>query len=306
VNDAKQVLVFGATGHMGGAATRELLRRGWRVRAVTRNPGGEKAVSLAALGAEVVAGEMEDRASLEAAFDGIKRVFSVQSWTIAGVEGEARQGKLVADVAHSARVEHLVFGSAGTGEVNTGVPHFESKIEVEAHMRKLDLPVTIIRPGPFMELLTEKDFYPAMGAWGTEPKIVGWHTPKPWVAVRDIGVAIANAFDDRNRWLGREVDLFGDVKSLAQCQDVFVAIDGKKPFRLPMPLWLFGRMAGNELVIMWRWLAGWIAQKGPDHLWEMVASGREICPELLDLESWLRLERAKGSNVDVESRVRVR
>ena len=39
----EQVLIFGATGNMGGAATRELLKRGWQVRAVTRNPQSEKA-----------------------------------------------------------------------------------------------------------------------------------------------------------------------------------------------------------------------------------------------------------------------
>ena len=50
MNGNKNVLVFGATGNIGGAAARELLARGWQVRAVTRDPSGDKASALAQIG----------------------------------------------------------------------------------------------------------------------------------------------------------------------------------------------------------------------------------------------------------------
>ncbi len=288
MNDAKKVLVLGATGNVGGATTRELLERGWSVRAVTRNPSSEKALAVAKLGAEVVQGDMEDRASLEAAINGIKRVFSVQNPFISGSEGEVRQGKLVAEVAHRAGIEHLVYSSAGTGEPDTGVPHFQTKVEIEAHMKKLGIPLTVIRPAPFMELLVQKEFYPAVGPWGAEPKVLGWDTPIPWVAVKDIGIAAANIFENHEKWRGRDVTLFGDVKTFSECRATFVAIDGKKPFRLPLPLWLVRKMAGNELILMWQWMVGWIAELGKEGLEEIAESSREACPEPLDMESWLR------------------
>ena len=68
MNENKQVLVFGATGNVGGAVARELLARGWSVRAVTRNPQSEKAQALAKIGAYLVQADMEDRGSLAAAF----------------------------------------------------------------------------------------------------------------------------------------------------------------------------------------------------------------------------------------------
>lgn len=287
MSDKKQVLIFGATGNMGGAATRELLMRGWQVRAVTRDPGSEKAVALSNLGAEVVQGDMEDRASLEAVFDGIRKVFSVQSWTKSGVDGEARQGKLVAEVARWAGVDHLVYGSAGTGDPDTGVPHFQVKLEVEAFMRQLGLPFTVVRPGPFMELMSEKEFYPTLATWGVEPKIVGWHKPLPWVAVRDLGIAIAEIFQHRDAWVGREISLMGDVKSLDECRDAFETINGKKPARVPVPLWLFRKMAGDEFILMWQWLNNWLPDDDPSRLWEMVEASRQLNPALLDLESWL-------------------
>ena len=59
------VLVTGATGRQGGAVARELLAKGHKVRALTRRPDGAEARNLARLGAEVVAGDLDDTASLE-------------------------------------------------------------------------------------------------------------------------------------------------------------------------------------------------------------------------------------------------
>lgn len=286
----RQVLIFGATGNVGGATTREMLRRGWQVRAVTRNPASEKARALAALGAEVVQGDMDDRASLDRVFDGFRRVLSVQNWQVSGPEGEVRQGKQVAEAARSAGVEHLVFASAGTGEANTGVPHFDNKLIIEQHMQELGLPFTVVRPVPFMELMSKKEFFPPVGIWGFSPKILGWNTPLPWVAVRDIGIAIANIFENPEDWIGREQILCGDVKTLDECRDIFTAVTGKRPFRVPLPAWLFGKMAGNELVIMWEWMKAWIARQGMEGLCELRDAARSACPELLDVETWLKMQ----------------
>ena len=290
----KRVLIFGATGNIGGAATRELLKRGWHVRGVTRDPDNEKALALVKLGVEVVQGDMDDRASVEKVFEGISRVFSVQNWMTSGIDGEIRQGKLIADVAKSVEIEHLVYGSAGNGERGTGIPHFENKIVVEDYMRELELPFTIIRPTPFMELLSEKEFYPAMATWGAEPKVLGWDTPIPWVAVRDLGIAVANIFDDPVRWIGRDVPMCGDVKTLGQSKAVFTSIDGKKPLSIPLPLWLFGKMAGNEFIDMWKWMDEWIGKEGEPGLQELMEISRQVCPDMLDMESWLRMRRNGG------------
>jgi uncharacterized protein YbjT (DUF2867 family) len=290
----KNVLVFGATGNIGGAATRELLKRGWQVRAVSRTPDSEKAQALAKLGAEVVQADMEDRASLEKAFDSMKRVLSVQNWTTSGVEGEIRQGKRVADVAHLVGVEHLVYISAGTGDRGTGIPHFDNKIVVEDYMRELGLPFTIVRPTPFMELMSEKKFYPAMGTWGAEPKIVGWDLPIPWVSVYDLGQAVANIFDDPEKWIGRDVSMCGDIKTLGESQAIFTAVDSKKPTRIPLPLWLFEKMAGDEFTAMWKWMDEWIGKEGVPYLMKLMEQSHELVPEMLDVESWLRKKRNGG------------
>ncbi|RME11095.1 MAG: NmrA/HSCARG family protein [Ardenticatenia bacterium] len=289
MND-KRVLIFGATGNVGGATTREMLKHGWQVRAVTRNPQSQKARALAALGAEVVQGDMDDRASLDRVFQGFRRVLSVQNWQVSGPEGEVRQGKQVAEAAWAAGVEHLVFASAGTGDSHTGVPHFDNKLIIEKHMRALEIPFTVVRPVPFMELMTEKEFFPPVGIWGFSPKILGWDTPLPWVAVRDIGIAIANIFEHPEEWIGRETILCGDVKTLAECRDIFTAIQGKKPFRVPLPVWLFRKMAGDELIVMWEWMVDWIARQQLEGLLALKEASRVVCPEPLDVVSWLKMK----------------
>lgn len=230
---------------------------------MTRNPESEKALALTELGAEVVQADMEDRPSVEKVFDGMEQVLSVQNWTTSGIEGEIQQGKLVADVAQSVDIEHLVYASAGTGDRDTGIPHFDNKIVVEDHMRELGLPFTIVRPTPFMELLSEKEFYPALATWGVEPKIVGWDLPIPWVAVHDLGKAIANIFDAPEKWIGRDIAMCGDIKTLGESKAIFTEIDGEKPTGIPLPLWLFGKMAGDEFIEMWKWMNGSVKKGCP-------------------------------------------
>src|SRR5262249_25781255 len=121
----KVILVTGATGQQGGATARHLLANGWRVRALPRDPQKPAARVLAASGAEVVQADHDDRASLEAAIKDVYGVFSVQNnWLPnVGLAGELRQGKLIADTAQRADVQHLVYASTGGGRTHHGIPH---------------------------------------------------------------------------------------------------------------------------------------------------------------------------------------
>src|SRR6266571_1695273 len=107
--NGKTIAVTGAAGNQGGAVARRMLAEGWHVRALTRDPGKPASQELAGLGAQVVPGDMEQPAQLEAAFKGADAVFSVQNYWLpnVGFEGEVRQGKLVVDAARAAGVRHF-------------------------------------------------------------------------------------------------------------------------------------------------------------------------------------------------------
>ncbi|APR86997.1 hypothetical protein A7982_12346 [Minicystis rosea] len=207
------IVVLGATGQQGGAAAKHLVRDGWRVRALVRDAEGPKARALAASGIELVSGDLNDRASLDAALRGAYGVFSVQpsaGQLQYGVtpEDEIRQGKSIADAAKAARVEHFVYTSVDGVELATGVPHLESKWHIEEHIRGIGIRATILRPAAFMENFTT----PGLGI--AEGKVVFFCAPTypiPLIAADDIGAFAAIAFGAPSAHAGKAIDLVGDL-----------------------------------------------------------------------------------------------
>ena len=250
------IVVMGATGLQGGAVARHLLAGGWRVRAVTRNPASEQAQALSALGAEVVQADMADPESLVPIFDGAYGLFSVQNPVTSGIEGEIKQGKNVADVARKSGIRHVIYGSAGTGRSGTGVPSWESKLVIEAYMKSLALPLTILRPMAFMELMTEKKFFAPVSTWHVMPKLMGSAKKVVWLAVDDLGFMVATAFSEPEQFIGKQLQLASDARSIDECRTLYREVIGKNPSRFPMPAWMFERygFVGKDLSIMWRWL----------------------------------------------------
>ena len=70
------ILVTGATGKTGSAVVRQLLDRGYPVRATVRKRD-ERADDLEALGAEVVVADFHDLRSMRGAMKGVGRVYFV-------------------------------------------------------------------------------------------------------------------------------------------------------------------------------------------------------------------------------------
>ena len=115
-NQDRIVLVAGATGRQGGAVVRHMLPKGWRLRALTRNPKSYAARQLAEKGVELAEGDMDDPASLERAARGVYGIYSVQDFWTVGARREVQQGKNLADVAKKAGVEHFVYSSVGRAQ----------------------------------------------------------------------------------------------------------------------------------------------------------------------------------------------
>lgn len=280
----KTIVVTGSTGRQGSAVTRSLLKNDWHVRALTRNPNSEKAQALLALGAEVIQGDMDDRSSLQSAFEGVHGIYSVQNPMTSSFEAEIRQGKLVADVAKAANVQHLIYGSAGVGKP-TGIGSWDSKLEIEAHLKALDIPLTILRPMAFMELMTDKAYYPAVSTWHIMPKLMGGARPVGWISTEDLGIIATKIFASPESFIGQDLKLTSDVKSIEECRLIYHEVMGKIPPRFPMPIWLFKRFVGTDLITMWEWLRTAVIDLGTETTYA-------IHPEALSVEAWLHTQKA--------------
>jgi uncharacterized protein YbjT (DUF2867 family) len=279
------VAVIGATGRQGGAVARHLLADGWQVRALTRRPEVEPARKLAALGAEVIRADMDDPSTLSEAFRDVYGVYSVQNTMISGPEAEIRHGRNVANAAKETGVQHVVYGSAGLGVPGTGVPSWESKLAVEAHMNGLGLPLTVLRPMAFMELMTDKGYVPPVSTWSLMPRLMGPDRPVGWIGVDDLGAIAARAFAEPDRFVGAQLSLAADVQSVSQCRQIWYEVYGRPPRRIPMPVWMFKRFVGSDLINMWRWLR--TAEFGIDP-----TTTRSLLPSALTIREWLDRRRS--------------
>ena len=274
------IAVTGATGRQGGAVVRHLLADGWQVRALTRDPGSAPARQLAQLGAEVVACDMMQPPTLERAFQDAHGVYSVQNPMISGFDDEVSQGMNVVDAAREAGVRHVVYGAAGTGEPGTGVGSWESKILVAEHARERDVPITVLRPMAFMELMTHKGFYPPVAAWHLMPRLVGPDRPISWLSVDDLGAIATRAFADPQAFIGADLALASDQRTLSECREIWRRVVGRGPRSFPMPVWMFERFVGDDLTTMWRWLAEHDVEVDP-------ADTRALLPAATTVEEWL-------------------
>jgi uncharacterized protein YbjT (DUF2867 family) len=202
----KTVLVTGATGQQGGAVSRALLGRGHRVRALTRHPDGDPARTLAGLGAEPAHGDFDDAESLRQAFKDVDAAFVMSTHFETDPATEARQGIAVVEAAREAGVGHVVYSSVASAVDDTGIPHFDSKAAVEAHLAGLGVPHTVLAPAGFLENLTAPWTLPGLRE-GRYAFALPAERSLQQVAVADIGSFAALVLDRPERFDGDRIEL---------------------------------------------------------------------------------------------------
>ena len=255
---AEIVLVTGATGRQGGAVCRALLANGFGVRALVRDPAKPEAAAVARAGAELAVGDFGNAASLRRALAGAYGVYAYGVYSAEAahatgggeVAGEVRQGRLLADIAAEAGVRHFVYGSVAGVARPTGVPHFDSKREVERHIRERGLPATIVRPVFFMQ---NWERLRARIAKGTLAQPLSPGTRHRQIAVEDIGAFAARVFAAPERWIGETVELAGDVLTMEETAATMGRILGREVRYVQVPWDAFAARAGRETTAMFRW-----------------------------------------------------
>lgn len=251
MSNGRSVLVTGATGQQGGAVVRALMTRGHRVRAISRRPDSEGAKRLAASGVEVVAGDLDDAASVAKAASGVDTMFLMGSSYEAGTEAETRQGITAANGAKAAGIGHLIYSSVADADRETGIPHFESKYLIEKHIAGLGIAYTISAPVAFMEN--------TVGPWAVDGLRQGVYAAAlpparvlQQICLADIGAFVAALAERREKVFGKRFDIAGDELSGEEQAKILSEALGRPIGYQELPIAAM-RQQSEDAALMFEW-----------------------------------------------------
>jgi uncharacterized protein YbjT (DUF2867 family) len=225
--DKKVIAVIGATGAQGSGLVHAILadKSGqFAARAITRNPGSDKAKALAAAGAEVVAANVDDEASLARAFSGAYGAFCVTFfWDHFSAEKEVDEAAKMARAAKAAGVKHVVwstlddtrtFMSLDDARMPTlhgkyKVPHFDGKGEADQKFRDAGVPTTFLLTVFYWENFIYFGAGPKPAGDGTFALTMPMGKGKlPAIGVEDIGKCALGVFK-RPDLIGKTIGIAG-------------------------------------------------------------------------------------------------
>jgi uncharacterized protein YbjT (DUF2867 family) len=308
---AKVIAVLGATGSQGGGLAEAILSDaagGFSCRAITRKTDGDKAKALAARGAEVVKGDLDDVESLKKAFAGAHGVYAVTNfWEHFSAEKEKAQAKNVAEAAKAAGVKHIIWSTLeDTRKLMKGddtrmpmlqekyrVPHFDAKAEADAFFA--GLPVTYLVTSFYWNNFYTFGLGPKKGADGK----YSWTLPMgnakvAGIAAEDIGAAAYGIFKAGQQYIGKTVGIVGENLSVQQMSDKISKALGIGPIQYnavePDAYRKFGFPGADELGNMFQvyrdFESAVLAARSEQ-------TTKQLNPNLQSFDSWLAKHKAE-------------
>jgi uncharacterized protein YbjT (DUF2867 family) len=227
--DKKIIAVVGATGAQGGGLVRAMLadpKGGFTPRALTRSTGSDKAKALAAAGVEVVAADLDDRASLERAFKGAYGAFCLTNfWEHFSAEKEVAQAENMARAAKAAGIRHAIWSTfedtrrwvplsddrMPTIHGKYKVPHFDGKSEADAKFREQGVPTTFLLTSFYWENFIYFGSGPKRGEDGKLALTFPLGDAKlPGISAEDIGKCAYGIFKRGEEFIGKTIGIAGE------------------------------------------------------------------------------------------------
>jgi len=246
MGDKKVIAVVGATGAQGGGLVRAIVndRNGpFKARALTRDVNTDKARALAALGAELVAADVDDVESLKRAFAGAHGAYCVTFfWAHFSPEKELAEARAMAQAAKHAGVAHVIWSTLEdtrkwvplsddrmpTLMGKYKVPHFDAKGEANALFTQAGVPTTFLLTSFYWENLIYFGMGPKKGPDGKLAITFPMGDEKlPGMASEDIGKCAYGIFKKGSEYIGQTVGIAGEHLTGAQMAAALTRALGK-------------------------------------------------------------------------------
>ncbi|MDH3261287.1 MAG: NmrA/HSCARG family protein [Acidimicrobiia bacterium] len=313
--DNKVIAVVGATGAQGGGLADAILRDpdgGFTVRALTRNPESDAATALASRGAEVVAADLDDQASLSAAFVGAHGVFGVTNyWELFSVEREQAQAANIARASVEAGVHHVIWSTLEdtrkwipldddrmpTLAEHYKVPHYDSKGEADALFAEAGTPTTYLATAFYWENLFGMGTV-ARGDDGVLAITLPMGDARlPGIAVKDIGITAYGVFQRGDELIGSHIGIAGEHLRIAEMAATLTAVLGEEVKYVDIPADVFRSFgfpgaddAGNMFQFKHDFEDYYVGARD-------LSVVRSLNPDLQTFESWARANKDRFEGI---------
>jgi uncharacterized protein YbjT (DUF2867 family) len=307
MSDQKIIAVIGATGAQGGGLARAILAAHggpFAVRAITRDVHSDKAKQLADAGAEVVAGDLDDEASIERAFDGAHGAYCVTNfWEHFSPEKELAQAANLARAAKRADVRHAIWSTLEdtrewvalddqrmpTLMDKYKVPHFDAKGEANEFFTGDGVPTTFLLTSFYWDNFIHFGMGPQKGPDGN--LAIGFPMGDkrlPGIAVEDIGKCALGIFEKGEELVGKSIGIAGEHLTGDEMAAAFTRVLEREVRYNAVPPEVyrgFGFPGAEDLGNMFQFKRDF-----NEYFCSVrdVEASRALNPELQDFESWLR------------------
>ncbi len=306
MSDTRIIAVVGATGAQGGGLVRAILEDpegAFAVRALTRDPDSEKARALRDMGAEVVAADVNDEASVRKAFEGAYGAFCVTFfWEHFSPEKERAQAQAMANAAAAEGVQHVVWSTLEdtrqwvpleddrmpTLQGRYKVPHFDAKGEADDFFRQAGVPTTFLATSFYWDNFVHFGSEPQRGEDGAlflpvpmgDAKLAG-------IAAEDIGKCAYGIFREGPGLIGETIGIAGEFLTGAQMAAALSVTLGEEVQYHPIPFDVYRSFdfpgaddLGNMFQVYHDFQEAFLANRD-------IEAARRLNPELQNFEAWL-------------------
>jgi len=223
-----KVLITGATGNTGGYAIKYLLKQQVPVRALVHKID-KRSDALAAMGVEIVVGDLLDLESVSSALKNISNAFFVYPVKYPGIiEATAYFAQAALENGVGYIVNLSQFGAHRHVKSHGAENHWIA----ERLFERSGVPVTQLRPTLFAEwflyqasnIKSKSEFYLPFGDARFAP-----------IATEDIGRVIASILSDPKPHAGKSYDLFGPkILGMTEVAEIFSEALGRKITYVPI------------------------------------------------------------------------
>ena len=247
----KNIFITGITGNQGSAVAKYQLKRNNSIYGLTRNANSERAKQWESQGIKIIEGNINDPDSFQSYLDKSDIIYLVQA--LQGKDKEILQGKQFIDSIKPENDTHLIYASVLGADLNTAVPHFESKFELEKYIISKNLNYTILRPGSFYE----NYLFPQVAKNVMKGKFISplnKMCKQQMIGIDDIGKIVSVVIANKEKYHKKTISIATDELQIGEIPQIFSEAINKTVTYKKLPGFITRLAMGKDLSKMFKYI----------------------------------------------------